>query len=329
MSEQVSAPVAAPAASTAPVETPSTAPETQEAPSELEAGAIDGVESEEGTEETTEENKPEAKKRIKQLKLKVFGKEVLEDLPFEIDEDPKVVEYLQKQLQLAKMGHKNGQEATNYKKQLDEVADFLKGASQDPKQARELLKELKIDEAKLIESILEEAEELAKKSPEQIQREKLEAELKALKDEREQEKKQSEEREFQRLVELETQKYDQSIDEAVSSSSLPKSEYVIKKVADYMLIGLRNGIDVQPKDVISLVEEEVHAEFKQMIELMGEDKAEQFIGQDVLKKIRKKNLAKAKPAVPVNKSVLSTSNKPKEKQDVNSKKQTFKDFLGI
>ena len=41
-------------------------------------------------------------KRIRELKLKVHGEELTEELPFEIEEDPEVVEYLTKQLQLSK-----------------------------------------------------------------------------------------------------------------------------------------------------------------------------------------------------------------------------------
>lgn len=269
-------------------------------------------------------------KRLKQLKLKVDGKEFTEDLPFEIEDRPEVVEYMKNQLQFSKMSQKRAAEASTSKKQLEEVANYLRAAGGDPKNARALLKELNIDEAKLMEHIIQEAEELAKKSPEQLEREKLESELKAAREEHEKIRKEAQDKELQFLTERSFQEYNETINEAIAQSTLPKGNpYVVGKIADYMLAGLKEGIKVDPKDIMPMIQEEIQDEFRQMVGLMGVEAAEKLIGKDILDKIRKKNLARAKPATPISKSMVDAAGKTKPKENDGSKKKgTFKDFFG-
>ena len=52
----------------------------------------------------------EQARKLNALRLKVDGQELEEELPFEIPDDPEAVEYMTRQLQMAKMGSKRAQE---------------------------------------------------------------------------------------------------------------------------------------------------------------------------------------------------------------------------
>lgn len=271
-----------------------------------------------------DEHKAEVAKKIRKLKLKVDGKEFEEELPFEFDDKPEIVAYLQKELQLSRMGQKRANESSEYKKQLDGVGKFLAEAKGNPAKVRELMKELGVDEKSVAASIIEEEMERAKKSPEQLEREKMEGELRSLKEEREQEKKDYETREFQRLQEQESQRYDTAISSALEKSDLPKSPYVVKKMAEYLLLGLQNNVDVTPEELLPLVREEIHNDLRQMFSVMPEEVIEQMIGKDTLKRLRKRNIAQAAPAA-ATKAIQDTGSRVESKTP--EKKVSFKDYF--
>ena len=78
-------------------------------------------------------------------------------------------------------------------------------------------------------------------------------------------------------------------------------------------------------DVLPLVRDEIHNELQELINALGDDKVESFIGKDVLNKIRKKNLTKAKVTPATAKAGLKDVAKtPVSKEP---EKVTFKDFF--
>lgn len=271
-----------------------------------------------------DEFKADVAKKIRKIKLKVDGKESEEELPFDFDDKPEIVAYLQKELQLARVAQKRMGESSEYKKQLDGVGKFLSEAKGNPAKVRELMKELEVDEKGLAALIIEEEMERAKKSPEQLEKEKIEGELRSLKEEREKEKKEYESREFQRLQEQEAQRYDTMITGALEKSDLPKSPYVVKKMAEYMLLGLQNGVDVSAEELVPLVREEIQNDLRQMFSVMPEEVIEQVIGKDTLKRLRKRNIAQAAPAS-IAKSIQDTGSKVETKEV--QKKVAFKDYF--
>lgn len=320
----------------------STAPEITETALEASASEETPLETTQETTESTPEAKgdlvkdalatkkeekkqEEVAKKIRKLKLKVDGKEFDEELPFDFDDKPEIVEYLKRELQNSRAGQRRASEAADYKKQLDSVGKFLSEAKENPLKMRELMKELGADEKALAAAIIEEEIERSKKSPEQLQREEMEKELRSMKEEREKEKKDYEAREFERLQQQESQRYDTMISSALEKSDLPKSPYVVKKVAEYMLMGLQQGMDVTAEDIIPLVREEIHADVQQMFSVMPEEMIEKVVGKDNLKRLRTRNIAKATPAVPVSK-IVDSGNKPGATAP--SKKINFKDFFG-
>lgn len=271
-----------------------------------------------------------AKKTLKQLKIKFNGKESLEDLPFEIPDDAKSIDYMTRQIQMSKLSQAKAQEYSDLEK---EVKSFVEELKKDP---RKVLSDpnIGIDVKKLAAQVIEEEINNSQKSPEQLEREKLQAELQAIKDEREREKESNKQSEFKRLQQQEFERYDMLFTQAIEKSDLPKSPYIVKKMSDYMLLGLQQGLDVTPDDVLPLVREEMQNDLNAMFAVMPEEVIEKIIGKDIINKIRKKSVAKQKsanaPLTPQKRSVES----PKEAKDgakkaVKGEKMSFKDFFGV
>jgi len=260
-----------------------------------------------------------AQKQLKKLKLKVDGQE--EDLEY----DPNDEEYMTKQFQLAKVAQKRMQEKSSIEK---EVLKFIEDLRKNPKKA---LSDpaIGLDLKQLATQIIEEEIENSKKSPAQLEKEKLEEELRMIKEEREKEKEASKAAEFERIKEQAYEQYDQAMSAALEKSDLPKSPYVIKKMADYMLLGLQNGKDVKPEDVLPLVREEIQEDLKQMFAVMPDEVVEKLIGKEKLNSLRKRNIQKAKSVSPALKAgtKLADTGKASAKDKEEAKTQTFKDFF--
>lgn len=278
----------APAAAT-PVSSPDTAPQSTP---DIAASQAPGTP---GAAPVAAPTKAEVK-RIKSLMLKVDGAEVNEPLPFEMDDTPENREYMTRQLQMAKMGTKRGQEAADLRKQVDGIRDYLGQAKGNKTQLRKLIKELGGDEKELAAMIIEEEIANSQKSPELLAKEKAEAELKEFKDQREKEKAEFNARELERHQTQEMERYDVLVSQALEKSGLPKKAHSVRRMTDYMLLALENGVDLHPDEVAKIVEQEMHGDIQEIIQALGEDKAESWIGKDILTKIRKKNVAKAKLA---------------------------------
>lgn len=265
--------------------------------------------------------------RIKKLRLKVDGKDIDEDLPFDLPDDPKAREYMTRQLQLAKMGQNRAQQYSALEK---EVVGFLNQLKTDPRKALSN-PNIGLDLKKLAAEIIEEEISNSQKSPEQIRAEALEKQLQQLKEEREQEKQSAEERERERLTQQAYEQYDNQISAALDKGDLPKSPYLVKKISDYLLSGLEKGIDVTVDDVMPLVKKEMVDDMQQLISSLPDEAVEQFIGKDLLNRLRKKNLAKAKaaPPQPVKSSIKDVTKTGLKSDAKPIDKKSFKQFFGV
>lgn len=276
--------------------------------------------------------KVEAPKRFKSLKLKVDGNEFDEELPFEMDDTPQNREYMTKQLQMARMGQNRAKQTVDLQNKIDAIGNYLQQAKGDPRKIRNLIKELGADEKQIAAAIIEEEIANSQKSPEQLAHEKLQEELRQLKEERDNEKKEWTRKEFERLQGQEFERYDVLMSQALEKSDLPKSPYTVKKMADYMLMALENGVELTPDEIIPMLQDEIKSDIQQMFGAMPEEAIEKLIGGETLKKIRQKNIKRAKeagkPPVPVKASlkdigaVKSTDKKPEVKK-------TIKQLFGI
>lgn len=263
------------------------------------------------------------KKLLKELEIKVDGKVEKIELPFEMEDDPKKVEWMKKNLQMSKVAQKRMQEQAQLQKEVNMFIDELR------KNPRKVLSDptLGVDLKEIARQMIEEEISNSQKSPEQLKQEALEKELNDLKAEREKEKEEQKSKELERLQQQEIERYDMRISKALEGSPLPKSPYVVKKMADYMLLALENGIDANPEDVVPLVQQEIEDDIKQMFAAMPEEVVEKIIGKDILGKVRKKNLAKAPPPTPVKSAVKDVGAKKETKQE--SQKMSFKDFFKV
>jgi hypothetical protein len=268
--------------------------------------------------------KAQAKKELKKLKLKIDGREK------EISFDPNDDEYLTRQFQMAEMGQKRAQEKAVLEK---EVMRFIEDLKKNPKKA---LSDpaIGLDLKELARQVIEEEIENSKKSPEQIEKEKLELELKNIKEQYEKEKEEARQRDFERLKEQEYERYDILMSQALEKTDLPKSPYIVKKIADYMLLGLEAGKDVTPEDVLPLVREEMQEDLKQMFSVMPDEVVQKIVGKDVITRIRKNDVAKIKKAntTQATKQAIKnaiTDNKDKGSKKGEKKQLTFKDFFKV
>jgi hypothetical protein len=305
--------------------------QTQQAPVE-EPEVAEELEAEESAPEAPAAPAPSTaaavKKALRELKLKIDGKEVTEKLPFELPDSPEAIEYMQRQLQLGKMGQSRAQQAAALQK---EITDWVEQLRKDPKTALSM-PNLGVDLKKLAQQVIEEEIENSKKTPDQLEKEKLQAKLREIEDERKKEKADWDKREAERLQELHYEQYESRMIKALDGSDLPKSPYVVKKMADYMLMGLQNNIDLSPEDVLPIVREEITNDIKEMFAVMPAEVVEKLIGKDKFNTIRKARVAKAKevPQPPVTKSIKDAGaiKAPKEDKSAN-KKQTYKDFFKV
>lgn len=276
----------------------------------------------------TKKEKAAAKKTLKQLKIKVDGKEYLEDLPFEIPDDDNAKAYMTKQLQMSKASQKRMAESAALEKEVQAFVELLK---KDP---AKVLSDpnIGIDLNQFAAQIIENEIKNSKKTPEQIANEKLQAELKALREEKKRAEKEAKEREFQRVQQQEYERYDMQMSQALEKSDLPKSPYVVKKMADLLYLGLENGVDLSPQDVLPLVREEIQGDIKDMFAAMPDEVIEQLVGSEKINSIRKKKVAAAKAA---SQAQTATANQIKDtgsnakKSEEPPKKISMKEFFKI
>jgi hypothetical protein len=307
----------------------------ESSPSSESSDSLEATQATEGLESAaTEAGSPDSQNaaikkeasRIKKLKLKVDGHELEEELPFELDDNPEVVEYMTRQLQLSKVAQKRMAQYSQLEKEALGLVEALR------KNPKKVLSDpsIGIDVKQLAAQIIEEEIANAQKSPEQLEKERLETELKSLQEEREREREELRQKEFERLQEIEYERYDTMMSKALETSDLPKSPYVVKKMADYMLLGLNQGIDVSPEDVLPLVREEIQSDLREMFAVMPDEVVEKIVGKDVFNRVRKKNVAKAKSApTPVKSSIKDSGTAVKQSAQGGNEKKTFRDFFGV
>jgi len=280
----------------------------------------------------TPEAKPAPKtvaevKRLNKLKIKFNQKEEDVDLPFDIPDDPKAVEWMQKNMQMARLGTTKAQEYSQLEK---EVFNFVEELRKNPRKAL-ANPNIGVDIKKLAAEVLEEEIANSQKSPELLERERLEHELKSMKEDREREKEQFRQKELERYQEQEFQRYDSLMDKAFTEAKVPKNAWMVKRMADYMIYGIESGKQLTPQDVLPVVQEEMMEDLREMFASMPADRLKDVIGKDNLDKIRKYNISVGKkaPPAPVSSQVKDIGNVKKPTSSEPVKKQTLKDYFGI
>lgn len=306
--------------------------QTGAAPAAVTSASESGSESSESQSEVSGETpvevpttEAEIKKYLNKIKIKVDGEESEEELPFDVEEgDEATIKYLQKQAQLAKMSQKRAQEAAQTRNHLMSIIEQLKT------NPRKVLSDpnIGIDVKQLAADIINEEIERSQLTPEQLKIKEMEDELSRIKAEREEQEEARRQEEFSRLQEQEFDRYDMLFTKALEGSDLPKSPYVVKKMADYMLLGIQNGYDVTPEMILPLVRDEIHGDIKGMFGAMPDEVLENFVDKQTYDRIRKRNLSKIKekPPVPMTKSVTDVVKPSKDSKNGKDKK-SYREFF--
>ena len=223
----------------------------------------------------------------RKFKLKVDGEEFEEELDLS-DEDG-----IKQKLQLARVAQKRMQETKTMQK---DIQDFINSARNNPIEA---LGQLGVNFDDLAEQYVNSKLEELEKSPEQLAQEKQLKELEELRAEREKLKSDHEASELKRMQEKYVTEIDNDIEAALSSTDfkLPKSPYVVKRMAETMMLAMENGFtDVKAKDVLPIVEKQFHGDFQEMFGRLPEEVLEQMVGKGNIDRLRKFRLSKARKA---------------------------------
>jgi hypothetical protein len=300
---------------------------TENTPETLETVAETPADSANPAEKSAEPTKAEIKK-LKKLMLKVDGQDIEENLPFDIDDKPEIVEYLKKQLQLAKVSQKRMAQTSTLEKEIGALLTALK---ENPE---EVLSDpnLGVDIEALARRVIEKKIEQSKKTPEQLEQEKVQARLKELEEKLKAKEDEIKGKERQQLEEKMFTEYNNSIDSALKEANLPVNRYMKGKVADYMLLGVKNGVDVKPADVLALVKKDIQAELQEMFNVMPSETVGQLIGKDTIKKFQPKPPAKKPISTPASATkVVDAGGKKAEEPQKKSKENlgNFKPFKGL
>ena len=234
------------------------------------------------------------------------------------------VELLTPELEEAILHLKECKECQSFFARQDELQRLIKDNPE------ELLKKYDKDPVKMAEAILEKHIAEMEKSPEQKEREQLQREL------AEERKKLKEIEENQKNAELSRlqDSYARQIEEDITSAldeykDLPKSSYVVKRIAEGLLYATENGYDnVGVKDIVPIIHEEIRAELQTLFEQLPDDMIEKFLGEKVTEKMRKNRISRHKtnPVEPIN-TLKTTGNNVNINQTKTDKRIPLKDFL--
>jgi len=268
----------------------------------------------------TASEKAQAKKELEKAKhiykIKVDGVE---------EEWSGTEEDVKREIQLAKKARKEIQASSEMKK---EIGEFLAALKADP---RKVLADpaLNVDMLEMAKAIINEQIENDLKSPEQLEREKLEKELEQLRRERKDEDSARQQAEYQRLVKHHETEIEERMMEALDTSGLPASPYILKRAADVMLSALQTGKDISPKQAVNIVKREMNKDIKDMFSASPEDLLEELLGSENLKRLNKRKLEKIKKPIITANQIRDNGGSPKkeERQGLAPKRMTINDWL--
>ncbi len=263
-------------------------------------------------------NEP-SKTEVKKAAEKIDAKPVKgEPGKFAIKVDGEVIELskedMVKYAQLGKAGQARMEEASRIKSEALQLVKMLRDNPEAVLADPYILgSEEKVIE--LAQKILSRKLENEQKSPEMKEKEKLQKELEDLRNKVKQDEEERQSAEYNRLVAQQEAQLEEQITEAFETSGLPKSPFVLKRLADVMISGAENNKDISPKQALAIVRREMQKDIRDLMETMPEDALEEYISAEKVQKLRSRQLAKARatqPAVAKPTQVRDTGNAPTE-----------------
>jgi hypothetical protein len=268
--------------------------------------------------------KKEAKRLLKELELKYNGKVTKERLPFEIPEEH--ADWMRRQMQMAKMAQVKAQESSALER---DVMEFFNELRQNPKKALSN-PDFGVDIKKLAAEILEEELANAQKSPEQLEKERLEIELRDLREREKQRDAELRRIQEEKIVEQAAQEFDIQMSETLDKFNIPRTPLAIKKMAEYMSLAIQSQEQPDMEVIGQLVEEEMMTDYRDHLNSLPPERIVQLLGEEVFEKVRKDRVSRMKKAQPSVKALTKDTAQSKPKQEEKAiKKQSFKDFFGV
>lgn len=304
---------------------------------ELPAAAVPESEETDSSEETSPEAEALAAKEAeaqakaaavaskRKLQARVNGKVM--DVEIDTSDDKELLKYVQKAI----AADEKFEEASMTKKQMQNLIHALQT---DPLSVLSN-PALGLNIKELAEKVLLAEIEEQEKSPEQRELEKLRRELEMERKAKDDIEKERQEAQLESLRQEAFQQIDDEISDALGSSSLPKSPYVVKRITETLIQAINAGYDVGVKDIMPYVEEQITGEIQRMFEAAPEDVMEKIIGSNNLTRMRKSRLAKGKaaqkvvdPAKAIKETGKTAEVKAENKEQSKEDKTTFKKMFG-
>lgn len=253
--------------------------------SSLESTPVTDVKPEFGQSVEQAVAKIEEKSPKKKFNLKVNGK--AKDVEIDYSDDVEMQKYIQK----AYAADEKFQEAALTRKQMDYLIDQLRTNPLAVLQHESLGLNVK----ELAQKVMEQELDDMAKSPEQKRIEELENKLKTKEERERQLEDEKREQEMARMESEASQALDDQITDAISKSSLPKSAYTVKRLADAMITAVHMGYtDVTPEQIMPFVEEQLTEEIQRLFEASPDEVLEKLISKKRLDGYRKARVTKAK-----------------------------------
>lgn len=262
------------------------------------------VESSESQSETPESQTqasapPVSAKR--QFKYKADGAEVTEEL-----DDTE----LSNRLSLAKAAHKRMQESAKILKEKEAFERSLKENPLDILTKQDFNGRSFQD---LAEEFLMKRIEEESMTPEQRSQRDRDLELKKYKDAEAARQKAEEDQKAEQLANHYRAEYEKAIISGLESSSLPKNEFTVKRMAELMQKNIQLGLDLEPQYIAQLVKEDYLAEQKALVGGLDGEGLVKLFGDEVINKIRKHDLSRFKPTNPQPKVAPKTEERSEPK----------------
>jgi hypothetical protein len=255
-------------------------------------------------------NPEKVQELIRELELKVNGKVIKEKV--NLNDTARI----QKAFQMEKAAQEAMAKSASSQKQIAqmeaEMDQFLQMLKNDPmKILSNPALGLKLED--MADKILAQKIEEASKSPEQIELEKARAQL-AEYEKKIHEEKQARETAQRQKLEADAEAHIQSeIIAAIDEGSLPKSPYIINKMAQLASIAFENGVDVSMKDLAPIVKNMYKRDMKEMMGNMKDDEIEELVSPDRVKAIRNARIQAARGKVAQASKIVDTGIKAEKK----------------
>ena len=278
------------------------APETTTSAEPVEAGGVE-PEGQEGAEEgaqAAEEGEPEPQATPEKHRVKIDG-----------EERELSTEELYQLAQLGGGARRKIREAHEAQKE----AERLRNALKDRRARREVFQELGIDYTREIEEELYEYVQQASMTPEQRQQLEMQQRLAEYERMEEERRRQEEEQQQTAAQRQETEQMAQSFQQALESAGLAEDGYAFRRMVWHAEKAMEQGIEVPPEQLAQHVRKEMEGGLRGRLKAMKPEELIEWVGEDLLKAIRKADLERVSPGTEVRRTqpgARSNGRRPEE-----------------